>query len=178
MPERRSRHGRRNSSLETRCRTRIKSPRTSSRTRTRSRAASWLTVGTRTETISSSRSSRASSTASRLSVLTRSPAGACQLRGCGDLAADPDRCHRPGQTKAGGPSLVGHRDRPGQGLDPVQNHLVGWHQSLLEQLTCRGVDRRRDNRSCVHIEPNARTLSKHRGLPTMSDRPSIRAPAR
>ena len=36
------------------------------------------------------------------------------------------------------------------------------------------VDRRRHDRSCVHIQPNTRTLGKHRGLPHMSDRPSRR----
>ncbi|GAB38240.1 hypothetical protein GOSPT_037_00070 [Gordonia sputi NBRC 100414] len=42
------------------------------------------------------------------------------------------------------------------------------------QLTCLAVNRRRHDRSCVHIESYTRTLCKHRGLPQMSDRPGRR----
>src|SRR5665647_725173 len=61
------------SSLESRCRARIRSARAASRHRTRSRADSSTWVGTRTATISSRRSNRARCRASRASVLTLSP---------------------------------------------------------------------------------------------------------
>src|SRR5664280_2959755 len=71
----------RSSSLDVRCRARIRSPRTSSRARTRSRAASCATVGTTTGVISSRRSNRARCWASLASVLTRSPDGRCSFDG-------------------------------------------------------------------------------------------------
>ena len=71
----------RSSSFDSRCRARIRSPRTSSRARTKSRAASCSTVGTTTSTISSSFNNRASSSASRASVFTRSPQGRCSFDG-------------------------------------------------------------------------------------------------
>ena len=64
----------RSSSFESRWRARIRSPRASSRARTRSRAASSSGEGTRIGVISPSRSSLASRSASRRSVLTRSAA--------------------------------------------------------------------------------------------------------
>jgi hypothetical protein len=79
----------RSSSLDSRCRTRIKSPRASSRARTRSRAASSTTDGTRTAVNSPNRSSRANSTASRASVLTRSPAGRVILLGAATVHPIP-----------------------------------------------------------------------------------------
>ena len=105
----------RSSSFDTRCRARIRSARARPRGpgpgpgRPPARS-----VGTRTATISSIRSSRASSSASRASVLTRSPAGRTQLRRRRDLAADPRRGQRPGQPEPGRAGLIGHRHRPRQ----------------------------------------------------------------
>lgn len=70
---------RRSSNFDRRCRERIRSVRPASRTRNRSRAASSDSVGTRTETTSSRRGSRAKCGASRTSVLTRSPAWRCSF---------------------------------------------------------------------------------------------------
>ena len=50
--------------------------------------------------------------------------------------------------------------------------LMGRGQPRLDQLARDAIDRRRRDRSCVHVEPNTRTLGKHRGLPQLSDRPS------
>ena len=77
---------------------RVRSPRQSSRARTRSRAASCSTVGTVTAVGSSIRSSRASSNASRASVLTRS----CGARRIFDGAAASHRA----------PAAVRSRARP------------------------------------------------------------------
>src|SRR6478736_4831115 len=86
----------RSNSLESRCRALIKSPRQSSRARTRSRAASWLTLGIDTDVTSSKRSNRDRCSASRASVLTRSPA----LTGAGI------RCEVVAPSKLQRPSLV------------------------------------------------------------------------
>ena len=45
-------------------------------------------------------------------------------------------------------------------------------QPRLHQLARHAVDRRRNDRSGMHIQSHTRTLNKHRGLPHMSDRPS------
>ena len=50
--------------------------------------------------------------------------------------------------------------------------VIGRSQLGLEQLARDAIDRCCRDRSCVHVEPNARTLGKHRGLPQLSDRPS------
>jgi hypothetical protein len=42
----------------------------------------------------------------------------------------------------------------------------------LEELARDAIDRRCSDRSCVNVEPNTRTLGKHRGLPQLLDRPS------
>jgi hypothetical protein len=41
-----------------------------------------------------------------------------------------------------------------------------------ENLTGLTVDRRRGDRTGMHVQPNTRTLTEHRGLPHMSDRPT------
>jgi hypothetical protein len=49
---------------------------------------------------------------------------------------------------------------------------------ILEELVRHAVDRCCNDRPCLNVEPNARTLDEHRGLPGESDRPSRRPPAR
>jgi hypothetical protein len=104
-----------------RCRARIRSPRTSSRARTRSRAASCATVGTSTGTISPSRSNRASSSASRASVLTRSPEGRCSFegarprtspRGCAGAGQARSRSGRPRRSPRPDPATAAASPRP------------------------------------------------------------------
>ena len=52
--------------------------------------------------------------------------------------------------------------------------MCSWRrgQPRLRQLAGHTVDRRRGDRSGMHIQADTRTLNKHRGLPRMSDRPS------
>ena len=89
----------RSSSLDNRCRARIRSARAASRARTRSRAASCDSLGTPTETTSSRRSSRARCNASRASVFTRAPAGRCNFEGATTSHLTPSAVnarHKPG----------------------------------------------------------------------------------
>jgi hypothetical protein len=46
------------------------------------------------------------------------------------------------------------------------------------QLAGHAIDSRRHHRTGMHVQSNARTLTKHRGLPRMSDRPSRATPPR
>ena len=167
----------RSSSFDSRCRQRIRSARTSSRARTRSRAASCSTLGTRTSTISSIRSSRASSNASRASVLIRSAGRPLQLRRRRDHAPHPGRGQLPGQTEPGRPSLVRHRHRPRQLPQPVQDRLRRRHQPPPHHLPGHRVQTTRHDRPRVHVQTNTRTLNEHRGLPQMSALPTGPLPA-
>ena len=80
---------RRSNSFDSRWRAAISSMRASSRARTKSRADSSASVGTRTATSSSIFSSLASSTASRASVLIRSPAGRMIFDGAATVTGTP-----------------------------------------------------------------------------------------
>jgi len=88
-----------------------------------------------------------------------------QLRGRCDLAPDPHAGQRPIQAEPRRARLISHRYRPGQLLDPGPDVVMGWSQLRLEQLTRDAIDRSCRDRSGVHVEPNTRTLGKHRGLP-------------
>ncbi|CAN5165333.1 hypothetical protein BH11ACT1_BH11ACT1_25800 [soil metagenome] len=62
-----------------------------------------------------------------------------------------------------GPPGTG-KTHPGSGSGP------GCGRSRLPHLDA--VDRRYYDRSCVHVQTSTRTLSEHRALPQLSDRPS------
>src|SRR5665213_1397399 len=79
----------RSSSLESRCRQRIRSTRTASRARTRSRNASSSSPGTLTGCSFPASSSRASNSASRRSVFTRSPLARGILLGAATTHSTP-----------------------------------------------------------------------------------------
>ncbi len=100
------------------------------------------------------------------------PGRLLQLRRRRDHASDPRHTQVSLKTETGRAGLVGHRHRTRQPLDPGPDVLVGRGQLRLDQLARDAIDRRRRDRSCVHVEPNARTLGKHRGLPQLLDRPS------
>jgi len=106
------------------------------------------------------------------------PGGSLQLGGCRDHAPDPVLAQRPRQPEPGRTGLIGDRDRTRQPLNPATDIVMTRGQPGLPQLARDAIDRRRSNRSGVHVEPNTRTLREHRGLPHMSDRPSRRFPAR
>jgi hypothetical protein len=96
----------------------------SSRARTRSRAASSATVGTRTAGSSLRCNNRASRSASRRSVLTRSPGGHSSLDGATTTQPTrPPGAPGPGRTRSGQP----HRppDLAGQRPHPAQDRLGG-----------------------------------------------------
>ena len=97
--------------------------------------------------------------------------GALQLRRGRHHAPDPIGVQRPGQSEAGRAGLVGHRHRTGQVMDPGADVAVIRGQSCLDEFAGGAVDRLGGDRSCVHIQADARTLCIHRGLPLLSDRP-------
>jgi hypothetical protein len=87
------------------------------------------------------------------------------LRGRRNFTPDPRRRERPGQPEPGRTRLVDRSRRPRQRPDPVDDLFVAGRQPRPEHLTSDAIDRRCDDRSCVHIQTNTRTLGKHRGLP-------------
>ena len=127
----------------------------------------------RTAMTSSRRSSRARCIASRASVLTRSPAGRCSFDGAATSHRIPAAVSARHSPNPVGPGLVGHRHRTRQ-RPPPSRMIASWRgvSLRLEHLTGHPIDRRRRDRPCVHVQPNTRTLCKHRGLPQLSDRPS------
>ena len=148
--------------------------RQSSRARTRSRAASWSTPGTVTDVTSSRRRRRARCSASALVGLDPVTTGPLQLARRRNLTPHTSRHQRAVQPEPRRPRFIRDRDRPGKASHPPQDVLVVRGQPRLEHLTSHAIDRRRDDRSCVHIQSHTRTLREHRGLPHMSDRPSRR----
>ena len=100
------------------------------------------------------------------------PGRTLQLRGGCNLTPHPLRGQRPVQSEPGRTRLIRHRRRTGQAPDPADDLLAGGCQPRPEHLTRHPVDRRRDDRPRVHVQPNTRTLREHRGLPHLSDRPS------
>ena len=120
----------RNSSFESRCRQRIRSTRTASRARTRSRSASSSRPGTRTGCSLPASSNRASSSASRRSVLTRSP----DPRGIFDGAATTHPTSRRASSRASpypvGPASYAARTGPGS---PAQNPATPAISAVIEK---------------------------------------------
>ena len=82
------------------------------------------TAGTRTAGTSPMCNRRASRSASRRSVLTRSPVAAPAWT-APHHALHPGRPKRPGQTQPAGPGLIGHRHRARQQTNPPQDRLGG-----------------------------------------------------
>ena len=111
-------------------------------------------------------SNRARCRASRASVLTRSPAGRCSFDGAATTHSIPAADQEPGQPEPRRTGLIDHR------------HRAAAATAIQARISSRsGVNRRsntspvspiqstRHNRSCVHIQPNTRTLNLHWGLP-------------
>ena len=93
------------------------------------------------------------------------------------LAADPCGDERPVQPIAGRARLVAGRHRAGQFPDPLQHHLMRRDQPRRLRLARVGIDRGRDHAPRMHVQPNTRTLCKHRGLLTTVDRPNQGPPS-
>ena len=156
----------RSNSFDSRCRARIRSARQSYRARTRSRAASCSIVGHRhRHDLIQPQQPRQTDRVPGIGLdpITRR---SLQLRRRRHLAADPGRDQMPVQPEPGGGGLIGHRHRTRQLGQPRTDVIkrsarnLGWNNCTRDT-----VDRRRRDRSGVHIEPNTRTLRKHRGLP-------------
>jgi hypothetical protein len=94
-----------------------------------------------------------------------------QLRARCDLTPPPRSRQRPGEPEPGQVGLIRHRRRSRQALVPPQDVAM-----VASPAPGRphhdAIDRRRNDRSCMHVQTNTRTLREHRGLPCMSDRPS------
>ena len=91
---------------------------------------------------------------------------ALQLRRRGHLATQTSTRQRPSQPITGRPSLIHHRARTRQPGDPPQHIDVRRRQPRLQLLPGLPIDRGRGHRPGMHIQPNTRTLTKHRGLLT------------
>ena len=92
---------------------------------------------------------------------------ALELRGRGHQAHDIPGPQEPGQPEPGRASLIHHRHRLGQPVDPG-HHLTGIRrQPVAMQLPGHPVDRTRHHRPGVHVQTNTRTLTRHWGLPQL-----------
>ena len=169
----------RSSSLDSRCRARIRSPRASSRARTRSRAASCSTLGTVTATDLAQPQQPGQMQRVPGVGLHPIPGRALQLRRCRHHTLDPGVGQVPGQPEPGRPGLIGHRHRARQPAQPAPDLLevrataVARHSSPVSPSIAA-----RDHRPGVHIQTNTRTLMHHWGLlPTVAlpDTPSVPA---
>src|SRR5450756_687102 len=173
----------RSSSLDVRCRARIRSPRTSSRARTRSRAASCATVGTTTGVISSRRSNRARCWASLASVLTRSPDGRCSFDGAATThrmlwsvrnRASPEPVGPASYTTATGPGSSRSQPSTASGCGPSRARNISPVLASIPQATtdlactsrptlvrsrCTGT-----SRNCRHYRPGSPAPATHDNL--------------
>ena len=77
-----------------------------------------------------------------------------QLRRGSHLTGDPCRGQRPGQSEPGRASLVGHRHRAGQIIQPGHDLPAIRGQSSLRHLTGVAIQSTSEHRTCVHIQPN------------------------
>jgi hypothetical protein len=89
------------------------------------------------------------------------PRWALQLRRRRHHALDPRRLQRPRQTEPRWAGLVGHRHGRRQPADPVQDLAVIRTQPVLHDFTGFPDQPARNDRSCVHIKTNTRTLMIH-----------------
>ena len=80
------------------------------------------------------------------------------------------------ETWADGILLVGDAGRNSETAILYEEFISRYSGPLT--ITRDAIDRRRRYRTCVHVQPNTRTLCKHRGLPPLSDRPGRRLPTR
>src|SRR4029077_8933131 len=72
-------------------------------------------------------------------------------------------------------ALINPHARARQLTHPLDDVGVRRRQPRPKHLATSPIDRRRDNRTRVHIQTNAPTLAKHRGLlPHLSERPSTK----
>src|SRR6476660_8995710 len=90
--------------------------------------------------------------------------GPLQLRRRGHHTLDPRIDQVTSQPKAGRARLIDHHCRPRQRPDPVTNFFAARCQPPLKNLTGFSVQSTPDHRSCVHIQPDARTMTFHWGL--------------
>src|SRR6476646_8029828 len=90
--------------------------------------------------------------------------GPLQLRRRGHHTLDPRIDQVTSQPKAGRARLIDHHCRPRQRPDPVTNFSAARCQPPLKNLTGFSVQSTPDHRSCVHIQPDARTMTFHWGL--------------
>src|SRR4029077_9518477 len=87
------------------------------------------------------------------------------------IAAPPPTTPAPTRNRRTG--FIDHRARARQLAHPLDDLRVRRCQPRPKHLAASPIDRRRDNRTRVHIQTNARTLAKHRGLlHNLSERPS------
>jgi len=93
------------------------------------------------------------------------PGRADQLRRSGHLTSDPGRTQGSGQPEPGRAGLIGHRHRARESTEPRHDLPVIGSQSSLEHLTGVCVQSTSEDRTCMHIQPNTRTLKFHWGLP-------------
>src|SRR6478735_3791554 len=90
--------------------------------------------------------------------------GPLQLRRRGHHTLDPRIDQVTSQPKAGRARLIDHHCRPRQRPDPVTNFFAARCQPPLKNLTGFSVQSTPDHRSCVHIQPDTRTMTFHWGL--------------
>jgi hypothetical protein len=155
----------RRSSFDNRCRPAIRSPRQSSRARTKSRAASCSTLGIVTATISPRCSNRAKCRASRASVLTPSPEGRCSFEGAATTQSIPAASRNRAKAKPVGPAS--YITVAGPGSDPIHARIssrLGVNRRSKSSPVCLSSPHA-TTRSCVHIQPDTRTLKIRWGLP-------------
>ena len=123
-------------------------------------------LGTVTAVRSSIRSSRASSNASRPSVLTRSPGARRIFDGAATSHRNPAAVRSRASPNPVGPASYVTATGPGSSASHAMIAATVGPQPPLPHLTGDRVQTCRRDRSGVHIQTNTRTLCKHRGLPT------------
>lgn len=65
----------------------------------------------------------------------------------------------PGQTEAGGPSLVGHRERFALRRQPLDKLGGARRCGSVAHLAGRAIEQRGRDRACVHVETDERRLT-------------------
>ena len=120
--------------------------------RTRSRSASSSGSGTSTARSCPAACNRASFSASRVSVLIRSPGWRGIAPGRADHHLDPRRPRRPGQPEPGRPGLIDRPHRPGQRLQPLDRRARRADELRLEHLSRPELHRRRRRLARMHVQ--------------------------
>src|SRR6476619_6334857 len=84
-----------------------------------------------------------------------------------------DKSSTASQPETRRTGFIDHRARARRLTQPLDDVRVRRRQPRPKHLATSPIDRRRDNRTRMHIQTNARTLAKHRGLlHNLSERPS------